>query len=292
MAARPNRINDYVHEARERFAAVGIPAVEAALDAELLARDALGWDRATWVARNIEQPPAAFESRFTELCARRLMREPVAYIRGHQEFYGREFTVSPAVLVPRPETELLVDEALLLLPALGASRPLTVIDIGTGSGCLIVTLAIEYPRARYLATDISEAALAIARANAARHGVGDRITFLHGAYFAANPGPFNIVVTNPPYVAESERASLAPEVVKYEPASALFGGDDGLRDVRQIISEASRLLDDDGSLLMEVGYEQLDRVAGVANDSDTLAMVRSRRDLQGIPRVAVIRRCR
>lgn len=292
MAGRPSRINDVVQAARERFQAAGIPAQEAALDAELLARDALGWDRATWLTRNLEAPPASFAARFDALCKRRVQREPVAYIRGRQEFYGRDFAVSPAVLIPRPETELLIDEALLLLPALGASRPLTVIDIGTGSGCLIVTLALEYPKARYFATDISAAALAVARANADRHGVGDRITFLHGPYFAGQPGPFNIVVTNPPYVAERERRSLAPEVVKYEPGAALFGGDDGLRDVRQIVAEASRLLDDDGSLLMEVGYEQLDRVAAVANDSDTLALVRSRRDLQGIPRVAVIRRCR
>ena len=292
MATQPNRINTFVHQARERFEEAGITPVEAALDAELLARDALGWDRATWVARNIEPAPASFASRFNELCARRLQREPVAYIRGHQEFYGREFTVTRDVLIPRPETELLIDEALLLLPALGASRQLAVIDIGTGSGCLIVTLAIEFPNARYVATDVSEPALAVARANAERHGVGDRITFIRGPYFAGQPGPFNVVVTNPPYVAERERASLAPEVVKYEPPAALFGGDDGLRDVRQIISESSRLLDDDGSLLMEVGYEQLDQVAKVANESDTLALVRSRRDLQGIPRVAVIRRCR
>jgi release factor glutamine methyltransferase len=292
MVAGASRINDAVHRARHRFAEVGIPQVEAALDAELLARDVLGWDRATWIARNIEEPPPSFQSRFDELCNRRIRREPMAYIRGRQEFYGREFAVSPAVLIPRPETELLIDEALLLLPALGASRSLTVIDIGTGSGCLAVTLAIEYPNARYIASDISEDALAVARANAERFGVANRIAFVHGAYFADQHGPFNIVVTNPPYVAESERPSLAPEVVKYEPAAALFGGDDGLREVREIIAQSSRLLDEDGTLLMEVGYGQLDRVAAVANQSDTLALVRSRRDLQGIPRVAVIRRCR
>ena len=292
MPAPPSRINDFAQGARRRFESAGIAPAEAALDAELLAREVLGWDRATWVARNIETPPPSFESRFDNLCTRRVAREPVAYIRGRQEFYGREFAVTRDVLIPRPETELLIDEALLLLPALAASRQLRLIDIGTGSGCLVVTLAVEFPQARYFATDISDAALAVARANAARHGVGDRITFVRGAYFAEQPGPFNIVVTNPPYVAESEQASLAPEVVKYEPATALFGGDDGLRDVREIIDQSSRLLDDDGSLLMEVGYDQIDRVAAVANESDTLALVRSRRDLQGIARVAVIRRCR
>lgn len=292
MPAQPSRISDLAHAARERFEAAGIAPMEAVLDAELLAREVLGWDRATWAARNIEPPPASFESRFSELCARRMAREPVAYIRGRQEFYGREFAVSRDVLIPRPESELLVEEALLLLPALAASRQLTVVDIGTGSGCLVVTLALEFPGARYVATDISEAALVVARGNAERHRVADRITFVRGAYFGGQSGPFNIVVTNPPYVAESDRPSLAPEVVQYEPAAALFGGDDGLRDVREIVAQSSRLLDDDGSLLMEVGYGQIDRVAAVANESDTLALVRSRRDLQGIPRVAVIRRCR
>jgi release factor glutamine methyltransferase len=281
-----------VVRARDRFEAAGIAAAEAALDAELLARDALGWDRATWVARSLEPPPQAFDARFAAMCTRRLQREPVAYIRGRQEFYGRDFIVSPAVLIPRPESELLIDEALLLLPALGASRQLTVIDIGTGSGCLAVTLAIEHASARYIATDISADALDVARANAERHGVLDRITFLRGRYFGGESGPFNVVVTNPPYVAETDHASLAPEVSKYEPPAALFGGTDGLRDVRQIVELSSQLLDEDGSLLMEVGYGQLDRVAAIANESETLALVRSRRDLQGVPRVAVIRRCR
>lgn len=290
--ARPSRINELVHQARGRFEAAGIPAVEAALDAELLARDALGWDRATWIARSPEAAPPEFAPRFAEVCARRLQREPMAYIRGRQEFYGREFSVSPAVLIPRPETELLIEEALLLLPALGISRRLAVIDVGTGSGCIAVTLALEYPNARYVATEVSEDALAVAHANAAGHGVADRITFVRGEYLAGERGPFNLVVTNPPYVAESERATLAPEVARYEPGVALFGGDDGLRDIRAIISQSAAALDDDGSLLMEVGYGQIDRVAAVANEFESLALVRSRRDLQGIPRVAVIRRCR
>jgi release factor glutamine methyltransferase len=285
-------IREAVAVARAQFEAAGITGVEAALDAELLARDTLEWDRATWVARNAESAPPSFAARFAALCARRLQREPMAYIRGRQEFYGRDFEVSPAVLIPRPESELLIEEALLLMPALAASRQLTVIDIGTGSGCLVVTLAIEHASARYTATDISLDALAIARANAMRYGVLDRITFIHGPYFGGEPGPFNVVVTNPPYVAEADRASLAPEVLEFEPQGALFGGADGFRDVRQIVEQSSQLLDEDGSLLMEIGHGQLDRVAAIANESETLALVRSRRDLQGIPRVAVIRRCR
>jgi release factor glutamine methyltransferase len=285
-------IREAVLHARERFEAAGIDAAEAALDAELFARDVLEWDRAAWVARQHENPPAFFDGRFSECVARRLRREPVAYIRGRQEFYGRDFIISPAVLVPRPETELLIDEALLLLPALGASRPLTVIDIGTGSGCLAITLALEYPRARYIATDISEPALDVARANADRLGAMERVHFVRGSYFAGERGPFNIVVTNPPYVAESDRPSLAPEVAEYEPAAALFAGPDGLRDIREIIGRAADVLEDDGSVLMEIGYGQLPRIAALATEEEHLALVRTRADLQGVPRVAVIRRCR
>ena len=285
-------IGELVRQARHPLEAAGVPAPEAALDAELLARDTLGWDRATWVARRHEDPPPGFSQTYEALIERRRRREPLAYIRGHQEFYGRDFIVSPDVLIPRPETELLIDEALLLLPALGFSRRLAVIDVGTGSGCIVVTLACEYPRARYIATDISEAALAIARTNAERHGVADRIDFVCAPYIGAGPGPFNIVVTNPPYVAAVDRASLAPEVVDHEPAVALFGGEDGLHAIREIVRQASTVLDEDGSLLMEIGYGHLDEVAAVVSDTEHLALVRTRPDLQGIPRVAVIRRCR
>jgi release factor glutamine methyltransferase len=285
-------IRDLVVHARRRLEQAGIPAPEAALDAELLARHTLGWDRTAWVARQHESPPPAFAKSYDTAIARRQQREPVSYIRGHQEFYGRDFIVSPEVLIPRPETELLIDEALLLLPALGFSRPLTVMDLGTGSGCIAVTLALEYPAARYIATDISESALTIAQANAARHGVADRIEFLHAPYFATLPGPFHVVVTNPPYVAAADKRTLSPEVARHEPASSLFGGEDGLQEIREIVRQSGTVLDDDGSLLMEIGFGQLERVAAAVEETTHLALVRTRRDLQGIPRVVVIRRCR
>jgi release factor glutamine methyltransferase len=285
-------LRDVVVQARRELEAAGIPAQEAALDAELLARDVLGWDRAAWIARQREPPPAFFQAPFAVAVARRARREPVAYIRGRQEFYGREFVVSPAVLIPRPETELVVEEALLLLPALGFSRELAVIDVGTGSGCLVVTLALEYARASYVATDLSAGALLVARSNAQRLGAADRVQFVEGPYFAGVKGPFNIVVANPPYIARADRPTLQPEVVEHEPALALFGGDDGLRHVREIVRGAELLLDDDGTLLMEIGAGQLEVVAAIADETANLALVRSRKDLQGIPRVAVIRRCR
>jgi release factor glutamine methyltransferase len=279
-------------QAAHELEAAGIPAPEAALDAELLARDVLGCDRPAWIARQHEPPPAYFQAPFAVAIARRARREPVAYIRGRQEFYGREFLVSPAVLIPRPETELVVEEALLLLPALGFSRELKVIDVGTGSGCLAVTLAVEYPGASYFATDYSPNALATARANARRLGVAECIQFVEGSYFAGVPGPFNIIVANPPYIADGDRGALQPEVVDHEPALALFGGSEGLRHVRAIVGGAEALLDDDGTLLMEIGAGQLAAVAAIADETANLALVRSRKDLQGIPRVAVIRRCR
>jgi release factor glutamine methyltransferase len=285
-------LREAVANARERLERAGIPAPEAALDAELLARDVLGCDRAMWIVRQHEPPPQYFEAPYALAIARRARREPVGYIRGRHEFYGREFVVSSAVLIPRPETELLIDEALLLLPALGFSRQLRVIDIGTGSGCLAVTLALEYPAASYFATDVSAAALAVARGNADRLGAAERIVFLEGATLAGVPGPFSVIVANPPYVAERDRATLQPEVVDFEPSVALFAGDDGLRSIRDIIGAAETALDDDGTLLMEIGADQLEHVAAIADETANLALVRSRRDLQGTPRVAVVRRCR
>lgn len=281
-----------VAQARQQLEHAGIPTTEAALDAEILARDVLGWDRAAWIARQHEPSPAYFEAPYAFAVGRRVRREPIAYIRGRQEFFGREFTVSPAVLIPRPETELLIEEALLLLPALGFSRSLTVIDVGTGSGCLAVTLALEYPRARYIATDVSSDALDVARANAERLGAASRIEFVQGAHLAGARGPFNLIVANPPYIADAERTTLQPEVVDYEPSVALFGGHDGMSHIRRIVREAELALEDDGTLLMEIGAGQLVRVAAIADETANLALVRSRRDLQGIPRVAVIRRCR
>jgi release factor glutamine methyltransferase len=278
--------------ARARLEQASIPREEASLDAELLARDVLGCDRAAWITRQHEPAPQFFEAPYEFLVARRERREPMAYIRGRQEFYGRDFVVTPDVLIPRPETELLIDEALLLLPALGFSRSLRVIDIGTGSGCIAITLALEFPEAEYFATDVSPAALDVARNNAARLNAAGRITFVQGSLLGGVSGPCNLIVSNPPYVAEQDRPSLQAEVAQYEPAAALFGGPDGLAIIRQIVHAAEPALEDDGTLLLEIGAGQLDQVAAIAGETERLALVRSRADLQGIPRVAVIRRCR
>jgi release factor glutamine methyltransferase len=178
--------------AAARLHAAGLGLDDARRDAVLLARTALGWDAAAWLVRQHDPAPAAFSDRFESMLARRVLREPMAHIIGEREFYGRTFIVSPDVLVPRPETEFVVEAAL------AGQAPGTVVDIGTGSGCLAVTLALEWAGARIVATDISESALRMAHRNAERHGVAQRIEFRPGALLAGFSGIADLIVSNPP----------------------------------------------------------------------------------------------
>jgi release factor glutamine methyltransferase len=270
----------------------GHAAEDAARDAALLARWVLGWDAAVWLTRSRETPPPGFLERFLPLIERRARHEPIAYIVGEREFYGRSFLVSRDVLIPRPETELVVEDALAALAAADAShraaRSPTIVDVGTGSGCLAVTLALERPDARVIATDISEPALAIARRNANRLGAGDRVTFVHGSFLARAGGPFDLIVANPPYVSERDRGSLPVEVERFEPAEALFAGDDGLDAIRALLPLASAALAAGGWLVMEIGQGQLAAVRNLVDETTGFSFVRSRIDLQGIPRVVVL----
>lgn len=279
-------LQELVIQARHDLEDAGVSTSTAALDAELLARHVLRWDRATWLTRRTDTPDRRFRSDYAVLIARRTAREPAAYIRGVQEFWGREFQVTPAVLIPRPETELTIEVAQTFL----SDRPSAlVVDVGTGSGCIAITLALEHPSARIYATDISADALDVARANAVRLGAG-RIHFTHGAYLADVPQPVDLLVTNPPYVAGADRPALAPEVKEHEPSIALFGGEDGLEQVRAILHRSCAALAPDGRLIMEIGYGQDDRVEAEANAIPELMLEDMRADLQGIRRVAVIRR--
>ena len=273
--------------ARATLINAGILPNTATLDADLLARHAAGWDLVTWLMRRSEPADEPFLARYDGLLQRRLKREPVAYIRGVQEFWGRQFVVTPSVLIPRPETELLVEEALRVL---GGQSDATVLDVGTGSGCIAITLALECPSAVVYAVDISSRALAVARENAARHHVEDRVRLIEGAYVAGTPDQIDLMVSNPPYVAEHDRTGLAPEVRDYEPAIALFGGDDGWRDIRRIVQSAARVLRPGGMLMMELGYAQAERIAGELSAADGLRLEGVRDDLQGIPRVAIVSR--
>jgi release factor glutamine methyltransferase len=276
-------------EAADRLRAAGIAADEARRDAALLARRLLGWDEAQWIAGGRAAAAQEFEAAFAGVVARRGRREPIAYITGEREFFGRPFHVSPAVLIPRPETELVVEAALAELDARDPARPLRVADVGTGSGCLAVTLALERAARRVTATDTSSAALDVARANARRHGVEDRIDF-RLVSLLDGLGDLDLVVSNPPYVPERDRASLAPEVVQYEPAAALFAGPDGLDVIRALVPEARRALAPGGALILEFGRDQSAAVHAIVADTAGLALEAVHADLQGHPRVAVVRR--
>jgi release factor glutamine methyltransferase len=281
-----------VASARQRLLAAGIPVDEAGLDARLLAESVLGWDTARLMSRGDEPEPPEFGERYERAVSRRAHREPLAYVTGEREFWNRSFAVSPDVLVPRPETELIVEAALEMLssaPAPGAPGP-SIVDVGTGSGCIAVTLACERPSAAIVATDCSAAALDVARRNAERYGAGARIAFVLTDILEAVPGPFDMIVANPPYVADGDRSTLEPEVREFEPAIALFAGDDGLSVVRRLVALAPDKLKENGALLLEIGAGQADAVARLISRTPGLTMVGLRRDLRGIPRTVIARR--
>ena len=275
-------LREHLTAAKARLAAGGIETSEAARDALLLAMHTTGWSRASIHARDTDPPPAGFSDAYGPLVDRRARREPMAYITGVQEFWNRDFAVSPAVLIPRPETELIIEEALSCVFGRAA-------DIGTGSGCLAVTLAAEATRARFVATDISSAALGVARVNAERHHVADRIEFRETCYLDGVSGPFDLIVANPPYVADAEYESLAPEVHR-EPRNALASGPEGLDDIRGVLAAAAAHLAPGGRLLLEIGHQHADALTGLLQSNQQLRLLDIRRDLQRIPRMAVIER--
>jgi release factor glutamine methyltransferase len=274
--------------ARERFIRAGIPPDQAGIDAEVLARAAAGWDRATWLTRRNEPAGIEAAARFEAMASRREQREPVAYITGVREFWGLDFIVSPAVLIPRPETELIVEAALDRLA--DPARAWRIADVGTGSGCIAIALATERRAAMLTATDISEAALEVARQNATLRGVGSRIDFLRTSFLNDVIGPFDLIVANPPYVPTFARTALAPDVREFEPHAALFGhGADGLDEVRSILSQAATRLAPGGWLLMEFGFGQGDEVREAASGVRGLRVEMILRDLQGLERTLVAR---
>jgi release factor glutamine methyltransferase len=267
------------------------------LAAELLLMHALERDR-TWLYTHPEDridPRRA--KRFLSLVARRAAGEPTQYLTGQQEFWGLAFEVTPAVLIPRPETEHVVEVALERLGPRGRkikmdtgepNELLRVADVGTGSGCLAVALARELPRATICATDISAAALALAKRNAARHGVAEQIEFietdlLQGAGDAVKK--FDLIVSNPPYIPEAGKKFLEREVGEHEPPSALFGGKDGTEIYARLVDQSRILLRSSGILVMELGRDSLSKVRAMLDGPDVWRYVRVTNDLAGIPRV-------
>lgn len=269
---------------RQLAAALGLEKREARLEARVLA--AFAWDVSpAWLIAHDTDPlndthVAAFES----LLTRRLEGVPIAYLTGTREFYGRPFRVTPDVLIPRPDTELLVERALACIPS---DQAVDVLDLGTGSGCIAITLALEHPLARVTAVDRSTAALAIARRNA--DILNARIEFLTSDWFAALDGRrFDLIVSNPPYVAAAD-PHLARGDVRFEPLTALAAGHDGLDDLRRLIRAACDHLKPGGALLLEHGYDQADAVVELLRQHG-FEQTCTLRDLGGLNRVSGGRR--
>lgn len=254
-------LGDCVAAAARALDAAGFLPEDSRRDAAVLARNALGWDLATWLVRQRSEAPAAFPAALDAAIARRARREPVAYIIGAREFYGRSFGVTPDVLIPRPETELVVDEALRVLDETGGR---TVADVGTGSGCLAVTIALERPPVSVVATDVSTQALEVAAGNARRLGASERIRLVHASLLDGTDGPFDLIVSNPPYVPTRDRGALPADVRDYEPGTALFAGLDGLDVIRALLPAAFRALAPGGTLVVEVGSGQADACCALA----------------------------
>jgi len=279
-------IHDRVFTARQRLRAAGLSTDEADLDARLLAEHVLGWTTERFFADSKQAPPPAFDAQFGALVARRAAREPFAYIVGHQEFWGLEIDVSAAVLIPRPETELIVEAARDVIADAAAA---VVADVGTGSGCLAIAIARERPHATIVATDVSAAALDIARRNAERLDVSSRIAFRQTDLLQEITDTFDVIVSNPPYVRDGDRAGIQPEV-RFEPAGALYAGADGLDVMRRLVPQSAERLAPGGALIFEFGFGQADAVIELISSTPGLRMNRLRDDLQGIPRVAVAKK--
>lgn len=280
-------IHGRVAVGRQRLREAGIAPEEADLDARLLAQHVLGWTMERFVTDANGPEPPDFAPRYDVVVGRRAAREPLAYIVGHQEFWGLQFEVTPAVLIPRPETELIVETVLDLFPD---SASFTMADVCTGSGCVAVSVARERPAATIVATDISGDAIEVARRNAQRHAVAERIAFSRADLLAGIDREVQAIVANPPYVAERDRRAMQPEVVDYEPGFAVFAGADGLDVITRLVADAPARLGPGGRLVFEFGFGQDAAVERLVEHTWMLKLTSLRRDLQAIPRVAVAER--
>jgi len=277
-----------VAAARQRLRDAGISRAESDLDARLLAQHVLGWTTERFLTDASAREPDGFTPQYESLVARRATREPLAYIVGVREFWGLELEVTPHVLIPRPATEIIVEATLELFRDRNA--PLAVADVCTGCGCVAVAIAHERPAATVVATDISEEALEVARRNAVRHGVGNRVTFCRGDLLAGIERQLDVIVANPPYVVDGAAPALQPEVRDYEPAVALFGGTEGFDLVTRLVAEAPSRLRIGGYIVFEFGLGQDVEVEDLLERTPELALVELRRDLQGIARTAIAQR--
>jgi release factor glutamine methyltransferase len=281
------QVRDILTTAVKRLTKAGSDTPQ--LDAEVLLAYSLNKDR-SWLYLHPEANlQEAQQHLFFDLVARREQREPVAYLVGRKAFFGLEFLVTADTLIPRPETELLVETAL---HHTALDRPVTIADIGTGSGCIAVALAKYRPLATIFAIDVSPQALQVARQNAERHQLVDQIRFLRGDLLSPLPAPVDLIVSNPPYIAQSELAPpfTPPEVHRYEPRTALAGGDDGLAIIRKLLLQAREKLNPTGLLLMEIGSTQGQAVKLLAEAQFSNAKIQIVQDLAGLDRLLVVQR--
>lgn len=283
-ASMANSIADAILQGAHTLRKAGVS--EARREAGSLLAHVLERDRSFIISHAEDEISEAQTEKYREHVAWRARGKPLQYITGRQEFFGLEFEVTPDVLIPRPETELLIETALKLAPE---ATPL-ICDMGTGSGCIGITLAHQRKDAQIIAVDISEAALEVAKRNAARHGVSDRVKFVVSDCFEALEPPqqqFDMVVSNPPYVAESAMVGLQREVRDFEPKVALAAGTDGLSIIRRLITQSERFIRDGGHLLFEMGFDQRETVERLVN-ANAWRLLDIQQDLQGIPRTVAL----
>jgi release factor glutamine methyltransferase len=261
---------------------------EAELEAHLLLRHVLGVDRAHLYQSLNEALGLRAQNAYRRAIERRLAGEPAPYITRRKEFFGRQFEVSPAAIIPRPETETLIELAVDFARKRFSDRPIAAVDVGVGCGAIAVTLALELSQARLTAVDISKRALALARRNAQRHGVAGRITFLHGDLLSPVTAPADIIVANLPYVTTPDWETLPPEIREHEPRRGLDGGLDGLRLIRRLLRQAPARIKPGGALFLEIGDEQGEAARRHARAAFPGGRVDVCRDLAGFDRVVAI----
>jgi release factor glutamine methyltransferase len=262
-------LHDLVRKATRDLAQAGVEGP--GRDARLLAAAAIGCSAAELISRPERPVDAAASHRMVEFVRRRCAREPVSRILGAREFFGRSFALSPATLDPRPDSETLIEAVLAFIDAKGwRKQPLRILDVGTGSGCLLVTLLAELPLATGIGTDVNQLALDIAGMNARQFDMSGRASFLLANALDGVAGPFDILVCNPPYIPSGDIASLEPEVRDFDPLAALDGGEDGLHMYRQIIPAIARVVPC-GYAALEVGAGQAEAVAGMLQSSMDLS---------------------
>jgi len=279
-------LSQAIHSARQKLSQAGID--DACIEAEFLVRLTVGVSKTQLYGEPDRTITPAEANRVLALCQRRLRHEPTAYILKHCEFYGIDFYIDQRVLVPRPETELLVEKAIESASCYCQKKSLTIADVGTGSGVIAISLALALPKARIYATDISVSALEVAEINCRRHKVNDQVKLLQGNLLEPLPEPVDMIVSNLPYIRDPELKMLSPEIINFEPIIALAGGEDGLDKIRCLLAQIPGKICPEGCLFLEVGQDQDRAASSIVNNYFPQASIELIPDLSGINRVVKV----